>query len=244
MEPSEINKTNIGSTPVPDPTRLTTEQLMVAIASLKELIFARLDSNAKALERIEHSFNVRLDGMREIDKAVQEILETRMAGSDKAIKLLQDISDGTFFKVDEKISALKEVHEEKFSSIQTQFKERDVRGEQSAKDSKVAVDAALQAAKEAGSEQNKSNALAQAKSEASFTKQIDGLSAFIASNVKGLDDKINDLKERFSSGQGVIKGEREQIVTRQASNANVIALASVIAGVVGAIIGATISFLK
>jgi len=238
MEPSEINKTNIGSTPVPDPTRLTTEQLMVAIASLKELIFARLDSNAKALERIEHSFNVRLDGMREIDKAVQEILETRMAGSDKAIKLLQDISDGTFFKVDEKIS------EEKFSSIQTQFKERDVRGEQSAKDSKVAVDAALQAAKEAGSEQNKSNALAQAKSEASFTKQIDGLSAFIASNVKGLDDKINDLKERFSSGQGVIKGEREQIVTRQASNANVIALASVIAGVVGAIIGATISFLK
>ena len=44
----------------------------------------------------------------------------------------------------------------------------------------VAVDAALQAAKEAVGEQNKSNALAIAKSEATFTKQIDQIGVLIS----------------------------------------------------------------
>src|SRR5580658_3724506 len=66
-----------------------------------------------------------------------------------------------------------------FAGIQTQFIERDTRVEQTAKGSKEALDAALQAAKEAVGEQNKSNSVAIAKSEAATNKQMDQLSANI-----------------------------------------------------------------
>lgn len=54
--------------------------------------------------------------------------------------------------------------EEKFNSVGTQFRERDDRTRQTAMDSKLAIDAALQAAKEAVG-----------KSETSTTKQIDDI---------------------------------------------------------------------
>lgn len=53
---------------------------------------------------------------------------------------------------------------------------------------------------------NDSNAAAIAKTEAGFTKQIDGIAALIASAVKSLDDKIVDLKERLDRGEGHGKG--------------------------------------
>jgi hypothetical protein len=97
-------------------------------------------------------------------------------------------------------------HEEKFNSVQVQFAERDTRTEQTSKDSKVAVDAALQAAKEAVGEQNKSSTLAIAKSEAATTKQIDQISVIINTMAKGLDDKIDDIKTRLTSIEGRAKG--------------------------------------
>src|ERR1019366_3298738 len=93
-------------------------------------------------------------------------------------------------------------HTEKFSSIQKQFSERDVRTDQSSKDSKVAVDAALQAAKEAVGEQNKSSALAIAKSEASTDKRIDQMGQLMMSGAKSVDDKFTDLKDRIALIEG------------------------------------------
>ena len=97
-------------------------------------------------------------------------------------------------------------YDEKFASIGTQFKERDTRGEQTQKDSKVAVDAALQAAKEAVGEQNKSSALAIAKSEASTTKQIDQIGIIMSTSQKALDEKIDDLRTRLTNMDGRSKG--------------------------------------
>ena len=180
--------------PVPDPTRLTTEQLNREIAALREVVLrAQL--------------------------SLREIIETRLDAADQAIRLLQSSADKFPARIDEKIAALKEVHDqrfaeivnthgEKFNSIQTQFRERDVRTEQSSKDSKVAVDAALQAAKEAVGEQNKSSALAIAKSETSTVKQIDQLAVLIQNGTKALDDKIGDLKERLTRLEGTGIGER------------------------------------
>src|SRR6185369_6029345 len=142
--------------PVPDPTLLTTQQL------LRENLWLR------------------------------EVLETRLNGMDKAIELLQATADKFPARIDEKIVSLQQVHEEKFNSIQVQFKERDVRTEQTSKDSKVAIDAALQATKESSVEQNKSFALATAKSEAGFSKQIDQLGVLIQTMTKAFDDKIDD----------------------------------------------------
>jgi hypothetical protein len=154
-----------GSTPVPDPTLLTTQQLHRELTSLRELI------------------------------------ETRLEGYDKAITLLQSTLDKS-----PSIAEMYASHGEKFHSIQTQFTERDIRTEQTARDSKVAVDAALQAAKEAVGEQNKSSALAIAKSETSTTKQIDQISVLIDNTRKSFDDKIDDIKQRLTSMEGMRKG--------------------------------------
>jgi hypothetical protein len=188
-------KTADDNVPVPDPSLLTTQALQREIFSLRELL------------------EVKLKGSDGSNAAVRTIIETRLDGMDKAIKLLQDTADKFPARIDEKIIALKEVHEEKFlallethtekfTSIQLQFRERDVRSEQSSKDSKVAVDAALQAAKEAVGEQNKSSALAIAKSETATTKQIDQLAGLIQTMTKGFDDKFGDVKDRINRMEG------------------------------------------
>lgn len=134
--------------------------------------------------------------------AAREVLETRLDGMDKAIELLQALNDKAGAIMDAKVNQLKLLHEEKFASIATQFAERDTRTEQTSRDSKVAVDAALQAAKEAVGEQNKSSALAIAKSETGTTKQIDTLSDAI-NVVKGtLDEKIASLSRRLDIADG------------------------------------------
>lgn len=137
---------------------------------------------------------------------LKEIFETRIAGMDKAIVLLQTTSDRVPSWVEKAVGQLRELHDEKFSSIQTQFAERDTRTEQTSRDSKVAVDAALQAAKEAVGEQNKSNALAIAKSEAAFTKQIDQIGLLIQTTAKATDDKIDDIKTRLTTIEGIKQG--------------------------------------
>ncbi len=164
----------IGSTPVPDPTVLTTQQLVAAIAASREIIETRLDA---------------MDTATQLNKSA----------TDNIPRLINDKVAQLQTLVEEKIAGLME----KFHSIDVQFKERDTRTEQSSKDSKVAVDAALQAAKEAVGEQNKSSALAIAKSEAATNKQLDQIGTLIATGTKALDEKINDLKGRLDRGEGV-----------------------------------------
>ena len=153
--------------PVPDPTVLTTEQLLRENKWLRELIEGRLDGMDRAVEQVQQSI---------LDKIPSEI--------------------------DLRVEHLKELHDEKFASIQTQFEERDTRTEQTSRDSKVEVDAALQAAKEAVGEQNKSSALAISKSEAATTKQIDQQAVLITNVNAALDSKINDIKDRLNTIEG------------------------------------------
>lgn len=169
------------TTPNPDPTILTTQQLLREIATSRELVESKVDG-------------------------LQAMFETRLDGMDKAIEILNKISDRAMSTIAESVSQLQKLHEEKFRSIATQFAERDTRTEQTSRDSKVAVDAALQAAKEAVGEQNKSNSLAIAKSETAFTKQIDQIGVQISTQQKGSDDKIDDIKSRLQSIESTKKG--------------------------------------
>jgi hypothetical protein len=167
--------------PIPDPTVLTTQQLLREIATSREVVEAGIDGK---IGRVESRF----DAM------------------DKAIELVRQQTDLFPNNVVDQVGKLERLHEERFRSIALQFVERDTRTDQTSRDSKVAVDAALQAAKEAVGEQNKSNALAIAKSEAAFTKQIDQIGALIMALQKGLDDKIDDMKERLQTIEGQKKG--------------------------------------
>lgn len=218
------NEVSFDRRPIPDPTVLTTQQLVREIAALKEIIGTRLDGMDKAIDLLHDSaaivpseVDVKINHLKELHgvrfsetnveiRTVEKAIMMRIDGMDRAVVLLQTIADRVPPLIDEKIAGLEGIHNEKFNSIATQFRERDVRTEQSSKDSKVAVDAALQAAKEAVGEQNKSSALAIAKSEAATTKQIDQIQQFIGSGNKATDDKIDDIKERLTRIEGTAEG--------------------------------------
>jgi hypothetical protein len=159
----------VDSRPVPDPTVLTTQQLLREIFS------------------------------------VREIYDTRLEGMDKAVTLLQATLNKS-----PSTAEMYAKHEQMFVNIANQFKERDTRTDQNKIDNKVNVDAALQAAKEAVGENNKSSAQAIAKSEAATTKQIDAIGALIISGQKSLDDKI-------TSGQKASDDKIDDIKTRLTS---------------------------
>ena len=166
-------------------------------------------------------------------KDVKEIFETRLVGMDRTINLLQDTQNRVPMLMDEKLNQLRSLHQEKFASIGVQFAERDTRTEQTAAGAKIAVDAALQAAKEAVAEQNRSLALATGKSETATMKQIDALGLAIQTANKGLDDKIADMKDRLTRIEGMELGSnrhREQQLEERADthggNQNMIAIAA------------------
>lgn len=198
-----------GQRPIPDPTLLTTQQLLRELTTLKELVFSRIEGMDEALR-------IRLDGM------------------DEATRLLQTQQLRVPSDTDKAIQHLRELTETRFESIEVQFKERDTRTEQTSKDSKVAVDAALQAAKEAVGEQNKSSALAIAKSEASTAKQIDQLQTLIATTNQASTEKIADLKDRLAAVEGRAAGsERTEKSVRDNSSLYVAAAALLAAIVIG-----------
>src|SRR5665213_1907732 len=193
-----------GSMPVPDPTVLTTQQLHRELAALRELIETRLNGYDKAITLLQTTMD-KSPSIGEMYAKHEEMFKsiaTEFLERDKALVLIHEFITQHPTVIEATVNTLRNLHDEKFNSIQKQFNERDIRTEQTQRDSKVAVDAALQAAKEAVSEQNKSSALAIGKSEASTTKQIDQLNVLIASSAKGLDDKISDMKDRLTSLDG------------------------------------------
>jgi hypothetical protein len=223
--------------PQPDPTLLTTAQLTREIANARELIESKVNGAIVMLEGRIASTVAALDTLRnEVDRRtedVKEILETRLVGMDRTINLLQDTQNRVPMLTDEKLIQLRSLHEEKFASIGVQFAERDTRTEQTAAGVKIAVDAALQAAKEAVAEQNRSFALATGKSETATMKQIDALGLAIQTANKGLDDKIADMKDRLTRIEGMDLGSnrhREQQLEERADthggNQNMIAIAA------------------
>jgi len=185
----EIKKiNNIGAVPVPDPTILTTQALLREVESL----------------RMSTSHN---------NNMLRELIETRLDGNDQAVALLRTTTDKIPSYINNSILGLKELHQEKFDSIQTQFRERDTRTEQASKDSKVAIDAALSAQKESVDKQNISNTLAVNKSEFSFTKQVDEIGKRIDTVAKSLDEKVADIKDRItvieSRNQGILMNKSD-----------------------------------
>jgi hypothetical protein len=128
---------------------------------------------------------------------LKELFASRLAEMDKAVQLLQMSANRS--------PTINEVflqHEERFKSIVTQFAERDTRAAESIAQSKTAVDAALQAAKEAFGQSQQASDRSIAKSEASITKQIDQIGEIMAQGTKASDEKIDDLKERLASLDG------------------------------------------
>lgn len=202
------------STPRPDPTALTTVALHHEISTLKELFETRLNAMDKALTIFQDN----------LTRAPTEV--------DKQIGHLKSLTQETFKTMDEK-----------YTSVQIQFRERDARMDQQAKDSKVAVDAALSAQKEAAAATNASNAAAIAKSEAAFTKQIDATSELIRSTSQGWERQFSDMKERLTRIESEYVGRTKEVAVQQTTSSHTLSIIALVAGVIGIIIGAAVRFM-
>jgi hypothetical protein len=217
-----------------DPTELTTAQLEHGLNNLRDLLNTRID----AIMQVHHSET----------GGLLKTIETRIDAMDKATELLRENISIVPTEMDRQVSHLREfmvariestqvARDERFHSIDLQFRERDTRTDQSSRDSKVAVDAALQAAKEAVAEQNKSSALAIAKSETSTTKQIDQLQTLIQTNNDATNDKINDIKARLDRGEGLLRAGNQTRTEKRLDGG----LAAAIAGVCVALLSVAVA---
>ncbi len=192
-----------GLVPVPDPTLLTTQNLLREIAALREL----LQTQIKAVElRVDRNDALIAKHGAEIE-----------SGTDHLRRFLE-----------EKIAKLDAVCLEKFTGVAAQFSERDTRTDQRAGDTKLAVDAAFAAAKEAT-----------AKIEAGFTKQIDGMTQIIDTKTRNIEGNLSDLKERMTAIESrsgttvdVRRDSREDSRNVMSAISIVVALAAVAAVVI------------
>lgn len=193
-------------------------------------------------------FEEKFAGADEASLARFEGVRTRFEAMDKAIRLLQDISDKFPDRIDEKILALRDVLEqkvitlgetsaEKFLGVQKQFDERDVRTDTSRVSDKTAVDAALAAQEKSFSKQGETFSEATAKSEESFTKQIDQMGALHRTAIEGLQAQFNDLKDRFNRGEGRSEGTDTSTTSRRAVSSQMIAFVAMMIGLAGLAFG-------
>jgi archaellum component FlaC len=142
------------------------------------------------------------------------------------------------------IKGIEQITSEKFRSVDTRFEliERQ-RVEQKA-DTKAAVDAALTAQKEAVREQTIASERAIAKSETATSKQLDQMTATFTASIGGVTDLLNDAKDRIgkidtrlSNIETAKQTVTETNTTHMASNSQTIAIAAIVAGLLGGGLG-------
>jgi hypothetical protein len=199
--------------PIPDPTILTTEALIRAVAAERDYV-----------------------------NGVAAVLRERLNGIDKATSLLSETISRAPTETQEAVKNLAAVTNERFASIVTQFAERDTRSERESRDNKVAVDAAFAAQKEAASEQNKSNTLAITKSEVATTETINKLGDLFKTTTDALGDKIDDLKQRVNSIESARVGYRESEQRQAQGWGSVVAVAGVLAVLASVVVGLLVKF--
>ncbi len=159
-----------GWRPVPDPTVLTTEALMREVEQMHEWVMGLL-----------------------------AVRDERLRGIDRATELLAATVERVPTAVQAEVGNLRAIMVEKFDSVGTQFKERDVRQEREARDNKLAVDAAFEAQEKQAAAQNKSNAEAINKSELATAETINKLGDAGEARDLSLSDKIDDLRARMGT---------------------------------------------
>lgn len=211
-----------GNIPVPDPTVMTTQLVDRALAAYRDVVDVRLSGMDRA---IALSASNASDTHRQAETMITHFRDDR----DREVHALREILTAS-------VGNVSDVTGEKFNAVDTRFQERDTRTQQAADESRISLDAALAAAKEAVSEQNKANTEAIRKSELATQKQIDALVALMATANKAADDKISDLKERLDRAEGLGLGQYNARTEQRLNVGQILLIVSVLVAVVGLII--------
>jgi len=184
---------------------------------------------------------------REIN-ALRELLSSRLNGMDKALDLVHENYVRIPSDTDKQISSLKELLFDKVvaleKAIQLQLHERDIRTEQSSAHSRLAIDAALQAAKELVGEQNRASGTAITKSETAVNKQMEQFSLLIQTVQKSVDDKFGDMKDRITRSEGSGSGKTESEASHHSSVITMIAIVSACIALVSTICAVILAIKK
>jgi hypothetical protein len=127
-------------------------------------------------------------GERDYTDGKIELISTRIDGIDRATALLSETVNRVPTETQREVGHLSSLVDERFSSIQIQFKERDTRQERESRDNKVAVDAAFAAQKEAAASQDKANREMTAAAGQASREAIDKSEASTAEVIKNNQD--------------------------------------------------------
>ena len=180
------------STPNPDPTVLTTEQMLREVSNVKDLLEAAIGGEIKGI-------NTRLEAMDKAIILLQTTMDTFPTARKDIVAHLQELHTERFNSLQTSIISMRDILDQKFVAIDKQFTALDKLIEQaSTKDSK-ALDAALATQKEAASKQNDSNNDSIRKSEDGFREQLKQLNELNRETTKSLTDKIDDMKGRLGA---------------------------------------------
>ncbi len=206
--------------PIPDPSLLSTAALEREIKHLREIVTSEIVGRSNLVDR----------RFADMDKAI-ELLETwrvtqRESTADDVehgVRNVQSLIEAKLLDLVHQMAAMQ-------AAIDNQIHDQDRRFEQSKLDSKAAIDAALQAAKEAVG-----------KTELVTDKQIAGIQVLIAANTKSSDDKLDALKDRFNDDRnrvnGLQSGAAGVVTGGQQARAALYAAIGVIVIVLSAVIG-------
>jgi ABC-type multidrug transport system fused ATPase/permease subunit len=135
-----------------------------------------------------------MQSMRDYVDGQVSVLEERLRGIDTATKLLNETVNRVPTALQEGLGHLQAVTDERFSSIATQFQERDTRSERESRDNKVAVDAAFAAQKEAAAKQDEANAKAIDKSERATAETIKTNQELSIAKIDSLTKSLDEVK--------------------------------------------------
>ena len=236
-----------------DPTRLTIHMLRREVATLRELIETRMDAAAVAtgdrFAYIERTVDLRVAALERWTALLGEQHDQIRGEVDKDVKLLRrgnrdvrgeiagqvtsigDVIAANRRSVQQEIDHQRDLRDEKFAGVERQFTERDIRNDRQVVVAQQAIETALDTARALADQQNAANAVAQQKSEASFTKQIDAMGLRIDTVQKVFDDRILEVKERIDRGEGSQLGARHVITEKRLDASQWIAIMAMIASV-------------
>jgi hypothetical protein len=140
--------------------------------------------------------------------SLKELFRTEIDAQKEAVKLLQQNADKSpvIAVVNQDLSSFKEF-------VAKQFSERDIRSERDAKATETAINAALQAQKEAAGKSEgqfakllDQQAMMLDSMKSSLDERITQQATLIGAVKTGLDEKIDDVKSRYTSFEGRVKG--------------------------------------
>ena len=188
-----------------------------AVGGLREIMEERLGAMDRASQLLAQDLRAVPSAVEQSIVALRELMESRLAALDQAIDLAAsglakmgagaDVEHVRIGKdTAARLAAEREYIMSQTEVISTRMAEKFAAVDKEFAASKDAVAAALQAAKEAVSEQNKTNAAAIGKSEANTKEQLTSLGQVSSANFKAMEDKIGDARDRLTAIESITRG--------------------------------------